>query len=119
MEVASRPPPLPQIKMSVPSSPLCVPLTALSAPTPMAAISAAPRRDAIKALSPTMMARPVWVSGLADSSGLRLSWITKIRRTKENSDRNRDALSCLNYSGLELKLTFLAMCPLAAHGCHA
>lgn len=54
---------LPQMKMSVPSSPLCAPLTALSAPTPTAAISAAPRGDATRALSPTMMARPVWVSG--------------------------------------------------------
>ncbi len=52
-----------QMKMSVPSFPLCAPLTALSAPTPMAAISAAPRGDATRALSPTMMGQPVWVSG--------------------------------------------------------
>lgn len=53
----------PQMKMSVPSSPLCAPLTALSAPTPMAAISAAPSGDATRVSSPAMMARPVWVSG--------------------------------------------------------
>ena len=56
------PPRLPQIKMSVPSSPLSAPLTAPSAPTTMAAISAVPRGDATRALSPTMMGQPVWVS---------------------------------------------------------
>jgi len=69
--------------MSVPSSPLCAPLTALCAPTPMAAISAAPRRDATRALSPMTMGQPVWVS-----SPDRFSWITKIRRTKEALPEN-------------------------------
>lgn len=54
--------PLPQIKMSVPSFLLCAPLTAPSAPTPMAAISAALRGDATRALSPTTMGQPAWVS---------------------------------------------------------
>lgn len=49
--------------MNVPSSPLCAPLTAPFAPTPTAAISAVPKGDATKALSPRMTGRPVWVSG--------------------------------------------------------
>lgn len=53
----------PQMKMSVPSSLLSAPLTALSASTPMAAISVVPREDVTRALSPAMMAQPVWVSG--------------------------------------------------------
>lgn len=56
------PPPVLQIKMNVPSSPLCAPLTALFAQTPTAALNAAPREDALKALSPTMMGLHVWVS---------------------------------------------------------
>lgn len=56
--------PILQMKMNVPSFPLCAPLTVPSAPTPMAAISAGPRGDATRALSPTMMGQPVWVSGL-------------------------------------------------------
>lgn len=55
--------PIPQIRMSVPSSPLFAPLTVLSAPTPTAAISAEPGRDATRALNPATMGRPVWVSG--------------------------------------------------------
>lgn len=67
--------PLPQIKMNVPSSPLCAPLNAPSAPTPTAAISAVPGGDATRVLSPMMTGPPVWVSGSDRNSS------TKSRRS--------------------------------------
>lgn len=113
-QVSFLPSTLPQIKMSVPSSPLCAPLTALSAATPMAAISAVPKRDATRALSPTMMGQLVWVSG---PGRVRVD-LAGLPRSGEQSKhcREQDALSCLNYSvfGIKEVLTFLWLCPLSA-----